>query len=73
MNPRYLAYCAAHGNTPEQQMAADVAAYPGGKMCGFMLWICRKWQEFAEAHGCKVSYWLRIWDHNEFDMWLSSK
>ena len=43
MNTRYLAYCKAHGNTPDAQMAADEVAYPGGKMCGFLLWIGRKW------------------------------
>jgi len=40
--PKYLAYCAANGNTPEQQLKADANAYPGGKMCGFILWVTRQ-------------------------------
>jgi len=66
-NPRYVAFARANGRTPEEQNAVDVA---GTHKLEFILWIGRKWQEFAESHGCRVSYWLRIWDHNEFNKWL---
>lgn len=41
-NPIYLAYATAHGRTPEAQLAADRATYPGGNMTGFILWVSRR-------------------------------
>ena len=38
-NPRFVAYAAAHGRTPEQQLKADEEEWPGGVMAGFMFWI----------------------------------
>jgi hypothetical protein len=49
-NPRYLAYCKAHGKTPEQMLAHDEDAWPGGVMCGFILWMSQKLREFSKAH-----------------------
>jgi hypothetical protein len=42
MNPLYQEYCDAHEMTPEQMMAHDRLKYPGGRMCGFMLWCMRR-------------------------------
>jgi hypothetical protein len=50
MNPRYLAYCKAHGNTPEEQKELDEREYPGGSMCGFMLWVSQKKQKFSHIY-----------------------
>lgn len=36
VNPRYAAYCAAHGRTPEDMLAHDEQEWPGGKMCGYV-------------------------------------
>jgi len=67
--PRYLAYCRAHGNTPDQQMQADAKAYPGGCMCGFILWINQKWAEWFGIVGRK--HVLSEDDHRQFDEWLT--
>lgn len=46
-NWRYLAYCDAHGRTPDEQLVADEALWPGGKMTGFILWNSAQWEAFA--------------------------
>lgn len=56
MNPRYLAYCRAHGKTPEEMRVQDAEDFPGGKMCGFILWINGKVSEFAKKHGAQARY-----------------
>lgn len=74
MNPRYLSYCAAHGNTPDQQHAADDAAWPGGIMCGFILWIGEQWSVFEQLHGIRpgtrASQYFRGMNGDAFDAWL---
>ncbi len=52
-NPRYVAYAASNGLTPEAQMEHDTEEFPGGKMAGFILWMSRKWQEWRKANGRK--------------------
>lgn len=47
VNPRYLAWAAKHGNSPEQQLAQDKRDWPGGCMVGFSLWIRDMVHEFA--------------------------
>ncbi len=43
LNPRYIAYAIAHGRDAEAQLERDKATYPGGCMCGFLVWMnCRK-------------------------------
>lgn len=45
-NRYYLAYCAANGNSPEAQLAADRARFRTGHMLGFMKWIQGRWDAF---------------------------
>jgi hypothetical protein len=46
-NPRYVLWAKFHGNTPERQLVVDKRRWPGGCMCGFMLWIKEKSYLFA--------------------------
>jgi hypothetical protein len=45
-NPHYLAYARAHDKSPTEMFDYDFAAWPGGCMCGFLLWISDRKQEF---------------------------
>lgn len=69
-NPRFLAYCRSQGNTPEAQLSVDDARYPGGKMCGFILWLHAQWKEFYTLKGWDRDRIKGEEDHREFDAWL---
>ena len=70
--PRYTAYAQAHGRSPDQMLEFDSERYPGGKMCGFILWIDAKWSEWATVTGHPRSKDRNapIWpgDHAAFDV-----
>jgi hypothetical protein len=72
-NSRYLLYCKAHGNegNPGRQLEEDSAKYPGGKMCGFMLWIQAKWRVFGDKNDVSIDY--RTMYQKDFDTWLTSE
>lgn len=74
MNPRFVAYASANGRTPEAQLAHDAEAFPGGKMCGFIIWIGRQWRAWALAtkhprakDSCAI---LTEADHAAFTAWV---
>lgn len=48
-NPRYVAYAASQGRTPEAMQAHDEQAWPGGRMAGFILWISERREAFRRA------------------------
>ncbi len=52
-NPRYVAYAKAHGRTPEEMSAHDEEAWPGGRACGFILWMSAQWSRWHAERGLK--------------------
>jgi len=52
MNARYVRYARVHGNTPERQLEADQERFPGGSMCGFILWMTAAWRTFSASYNC---------------------
>ncbi len=75
--PRYLAYCRAHGLSPNEMMAHDLERFPGGLMAGFVLWLGARWQEwFAEVGHQRVKNrfaYVMPEEHEAFSAWLLTK
>lgn len=79
---RFVAYAKAHGLEPEKMIESDRKRWPGGAMCGFILWLGSRWAEWGSARGLtkigggwlrnKRYYLLSQEDHNSFDAWLIS-
>ena len=69
-NSRYVKYSQAHGRTPEQQMEQDRIDWPGGCMCGFVLWIQKQVRDMDHAWPGTVAGG-HVWDQQDFDAWLS--
>lgn len=69
-NPRYLAYAKEAGHTPDEQLAHDRQAWPGGCMAGFILWISGKRQLFAMRHPEAMLDRYRIGDADAWDRFL---
>ena len=73
-NPRYICYCFAHGNTPQQQYSVDRKRWPGGMMCGFILWNEEMISLFSRMHGKEGFYFvhgnLTTEGHEAYDAWL---
>lgn len=49
-NPRFVAYAKAHGKTPSAMLEHDAKEWPGGTMCGFILWIGEMKKKFLKAN-----------------------
>jgi len=66
--PHFIAYASSNGNTPEKQLEVDDKKFPGGKMCGFILWISANKQAFRKKHPealcgdaiCDHDAWVRF-------------
>lgn len=70
-NPRYMAYCHAHGETDADKMLArDDERWPGGRMCGFILWTQARWSEWRRLMGYGPHDPIDDYDHRTFDLWL---
>lgn len=72
MNPRYRAYCRFHGLSPEKMAEVDEKRWPGGRMCGFILWIGER---LAEARQDCPTFFLFgvLCNHAGFDAWLEAR
>lgn len=71
MNPRYLAYCRAHGRTPEAQLEHDRKVWPGACMCGFILWINARLRAFEKQHP-EAMCGSNVHDQNEWTTYLQT-
>lgn len=71
VNPRFAAYARSHDRTPDEQMAHDVEAFPGGKMAGFVAWIDQRWSAWRALVGKRRDDILSGDDHAAFDAWLA--
>ena len=69
--PRYLAYCHAHGRAPAAQLSHDKTAWPGGCMAGFILWIGKRWAEWNALTGWPAGATHGETQHEAFDSWLT--
>jgi len=69
MNPRYLAYCRAHGRDPVSMLAFDRERAPGGHMGPFIRWVSDRWEEWRRANGRRPME-SHPDDHAPFDAWL---
>ena len=69
MNPRFLAYCRAHGMSPQEMFAHDREKYPGGLMCGFITWHSAALFACLKEH---PEFFLNgnLVNHAEYDRWL---
>jgi hypothetical protein len=73
MNPRYLAYCHAHGLEPAAMLAFDRERAPGGHMGPFLRWMSNRWAEWRRAYGRQASWPVCGTDHEDFNRWLDEQ
>ena len=66
--PRYTAYCIAHGLAPWEMERVDRLRWRGGSFAGFIVWIQERWQEFRALNPAAQFPGAR--EHAEFDAWL---
>jgi hypothetical protein len=73
-NPRYVSYARVMHGTGDLDavLAADRARYPGGCMCGFILFIQEHLSAFRKANGLGRFDHLTIENHADFDAYLGT-
>lgn len=76
INPRYAAYMSAHlVGDPALMIAIDSQRYPGGHMCGFLLWNAERARQWIAlcGHGSARNPDLYLYMHgDDYDAWLLS-
>lgn len=74
-NPRFVEYCRLTGGlSAEETLKRDAETYPGGLMCGFILWLGDRWKEWSrEFHDVDYVEIKSEAHHAHFDTWLANK
>lgn len=82
LNPRWLGYMYAMGFTdPDEFMEHEHEQWPGGCMCGFMLWMAPRKREFIThiqsdlPHALQMLIGQRaphVWNDTEWDHFLEA-
>lgn len=66
---RYAAYCVKNGKTPSEMKEYDRKRWPGGLMCGYILWIQESLLKFREKHPEAFTGYI-LTDHDRFTKFL---
>lgn len=69
-NPRFVAYAAMYGRTPEEQLAHDRGKFPGGCMAGFIAMMHTLWAKWDQVHGHPSNHVRTEAEHRDFTAWL---
>lgn len=70
--PRYVAYCYSQGELdPSHMLETDRERWPGGVMCGFILWIQEQWRVYRKLNNLPPNEPVSEAHHENFDTWLS--
>ena len=72
-NPRYVAYARAHGRTPEEMRAHDEKAWPGGRACGFILWMSEQWARWRRERSRGTYELTSNEDQADFDVMIGAQ
>jgi hypothetical protein len=68
--PRYVAYCVAHGaTTPADMLARDRKKHPAAPLSGFLAWNAHTMRDWCEEKGYRPG-WLGWKEHQEYNQWL---
>jgi hypothetical protein len=68
--PRYLAYAAANGKSPEAMLDADATQWPGDEMRGYKQWLCWAWKTWDDLHEYGPDHDRTDEEQEEFTTWL---
>jgi hypothetical protein len=68
--PRYLAFCDAHGLSPDQPPAGDRERI--GRNHDFMVWIGAQWRAWRQLNGLAPAAPLSEAQVAAFDAWLAA-
>lgn len=70
MNSLYQVYCRENGNDETRQLELDEQRWPGGKMCGYMMWCGEKWSQWRTLKGFSRDRVLSEAERDEFFGWV---
>jgi hypothetical protein len=71
--PRYVAYCIAHGaKSPAEMMARDRKKHRGTPMAGFIAWNAHTLRDWCQERGYRQG-WLGWKENQEYDEWLAKR